>query len=40
MTHRLRIALGAAPSSVLRLVFERVGLFFAAGLGLGLAGSL
>jgi putative ABC transport system permease protein len=36
----LRIALGAAPSSILRLVFERVGLLIAAGLALGLAGSL
>ena len=30
----------AAPSSILRLVFERVGLLIAAGLALGLAGSL
>jgi putative ABC transport system permease protein len=36
----LRIALGAGPSSILRLVFERVGLLIAAGLTLGLAGSL
>ena len=36
----LRIALGAAPSSILRLVFERVGYLIAAGLALGLAGSL
>jgi ABC-type antimicrobial peptide transport system permease subunit len=36
----LRIALGAAPSSILRLVFERVGVLIAAGLALGLAGSL
>jgi predicted permease len=36
----LRIALGAAPSSILRLVFARVGLLIAAGLTLGLAGSL
>jgi putative ABC transport system permease protein len=36
----LRIALGAAPSSILRLVFERVGLLIAAGLALGVAGSL
>ena len=36
----LRIALGAAPSSILRLVFERVGVLLAAGLALGLAGSL
>jgi ABC-type antimicrobial peptide transport system permease subunit len=37
---RLRIALGAAPSSILRHVFARVGLLIAAGLALGLAGSL
>ena len=36
----LRMALGAAPSSILRLVFERVGLLIAAGLVLGGAGSL
>jgi putative ABC transport system permease protein len=36
----LRIALGAAPSSILRLVFARVGLLIGAGLALGLAGSL
>ena len=36
----LRIALGATPSSILRLVFERVGGLIAAGLALGLAGSL
>jgi predicted permease len=36
----LRIALGAAPGSILRLVFERVGSLIAAGLALGLAGSL
>ena len=36
----LRMALGAAPSAILRLVFERVGLLIAAGLTLGLAGSL
>jgi predicted permease len=36
----LRIALGAAPSSILRLVFARVGVLIAAGLALGLAGSL
>ena len=36
----LRIALGAPPSSILRLVFERVGVLIAAGLALGLAGSL
>ena len=31
----LRMALGAAPSSILRLVFARVGLLIAAGLALG-----
>jgi ABC-type antimicrobial peptide transport system permease subunit len=36
----LRMALGATPSSILRLVFERVGLLIAAGLALGVAGSL
>ena len=36
----VRIALGAAPSSILRLVFERVGVLIAAGLALGLIGSL
>ena len=36
----LRIALGAAPSSILRLVFARVGVLIAAGLALGVAGSL
>ena len=36
----LRIALGATPSSILRLVFTRVGWLIAAGLGLGLGGSL
>jgi predicted permease len=36
----LRIALGAAPSSILRLVFERVGVLIAAGLISGLAASL
>jgi predicted permease len=36
----LRVALGATPSSILRLVFERVGLLIAAGLALGVAGSL
>jgi predicted permease len=36
----LRIALGATPSSILRIVFQSVGLLIAAGLGLGLAGSL
>jgi ABC-type antimicrobial peptide transport system permease subunit len=34
------MALGAAPSSIVRLVFERVGRLIAAGLALGLAGSL
>ena len=36
----LRVALGAAPSDILRLVFHRVGLLIAAGLALGLVGSL
>jgi putative ABC transport system permease protein len=36
----LRIALGATPSSILRIVFESVGLLIAAGLALGAAGSL
>ena len=36
----LRMALGAAPSSILRLVLARVGLLIAAGLVLGVAGSL
>jgi predicted permease len=36
----LRIALGATPSSILRIVFQSVGLLIAAGLVLGLAGSL
>jgi predicted permease len=36
----VRIALGAEASSILRLVFARVGLLIAAGLCLGLAGSL
>ena len=35
----LRMALGAASSSIVRLVFRRVGLLIAAGLALGLAGS-
>jgi ABC-type antimicrobial peptide transport system permease subunit len=34
------MALGAAPSAILRLVFERVGLLIAAGLAVGVAGSL
>jgi len=36
----LRMALGAVPSSIVRLVFQRVGVLIAAGLALGLAGSL
>ena len=36
----LRIALGATPSSILRLVFEHVGALIAIGLVLGLGGSL
>jgi putative ABC transport system permease protein len=36
----LRIALGATPSSILRIVFQSVGLLIAAGLALGLGGSL
>jgi predicted permease len=36
----LRIALGATPNSILRIVFESVGLLIAAGLALGAAGSL
>jgi putative ABC transport system permease protein len=36
----LRMALGAAPFSIVRLVFQRVGILIAAGLALGLAGSL
>ena len=36
----LRMALGAAPSSIVRLVFHHVGVFIAAGLAFGLAGSL
>ena len=35
----LRMALGATPSSIVRLVFQRVGVLIAAGLALGLAGS-
>ena len=34
------MALGAAPSSIVRLVFQRVGVLIAAGLAVGLAGSL
>ena len=36
----LRMALGAAPSSIARLVFQRVGVLIAGGLAFGLAGSL
>jgi putative ABC transport system permease protein len=36
----LRMALGAAPSSIVRLVFQRVGVLIAGGLAFGLAGSL
>jgi ABC-type antimicrobial peptide transport system permease subunit len=36
----LRMALGAAPSSIVRLVFLRVGVLIAAGLAFGVAGSL
>ena len=36
----LRMALGAAPSTIVRFVFRRVGLLIAAGLAFGLAGSL
>jgi predicted permease len=36
----LRMALGAAPFSIVRLVFQRVGILIATGLVLGLAGSL
>ena len=36
----LRMALGAAPSNIVRLVFQRVGVLIAAGLALGLGGSL
>ncbi len=36
----LRMALGAAPSSIVRLVFQHVGILIAAGLAFGLAGSL
>jgi putative ABC transport system permease protein len=35
----LRMALGAAPSRIVRLVFKRVGLLIATGLVVGLAGS-
>ena len=36
----LRMALGAVPSNIVRLVFQRVGVLIAGGLLLGLAGSL
>jgi hypothetical protein len=36
----LRMALGAAPFSIVRLVLQRVGVLIAAGLAFGLAGSL
>jgi hypothetical protein len=36
----MRIALGAAPSSIVRLVLQRVGVLIAAGLTVGVAGSL
>ncbi|HUE89728.1 MAG TPA: ABC transporter permease [Vicinamibacterales bacterium] len=36
----LRMALGAAPSSIVRLVFQRVSVLIAAGVAFGLAGSL
>jgi predicted permease len=36
----LRVALGAAPSSIVRLVFQRVAVLIAAGLAFGLAGSV
>ena len=36
----LRMALGAAPSAILRFVFQRVGVLVASGLALGLLGSL
>jgi putative ABC transport system permease protein len=35
----LRMALGAAPSNIVRLVFQRVGVLIAAGVAFGLAGS-
>ena len=35
----LRMALGAEPAGIVRLVFSRVGVFIVAGLALGLAGS-
>jgi predicted permease len=36
----VRMALGAAPSGIVRLVFQRVGVLIVVGLGLGLAGSV
>lgn len=36
----LRMALGASPSGIVRLVFRRVGALIATGLALGLAGSI
>jgi ABC-type antimicrobial peptide transport system permease subunit len=36
----LRLALGAAPAGIVRLVFRRVGVLIVIGLALGLAGSL
>ena len=36
----VRMALGAAPSSIVRLVLQRISVVFATGLALGLAGSL
>src|SRR5262245_7900390 len=36
----LRIALGAAPSRIMRLVFQRIGVLIAVGLAAGIAGSL
>lgn len=36
----LRMALGAAPASIVRLMFQRVGILLAIGLGLGVAGSV
>ena len=36
----LRMALGAAPASIVRLVFQRVGVLLAAGVAVGLGGSV
>jgi putative ABC transport system permease protein len=36
----LRLALGAAPAGIMRLVFSRVGVLIGIGLSLGLAGSV